>query len=79
VQVPQGRRPRVAVGAAPRRQRGGVDPPGDREGDGPVVVQTGPGGARRLHDEVICSAIVLHGAVRCNDDLLQFKTRFEWC
>jgi hypothetical protein len=44
-----------------------------------VVVQTGPGGARRLHDEVICSAIVLHGAVRCNDDLLQFKTRFEWC
>ena len=28
--------------------------------------------------DVICSAIVLHGAVRINDELLQFKTRFEW-
>ena len=28
--------------------------------------------------DVICSAIVLHGAVRINDELLQFKTRLEW-
>ena len=34
-----------------------------------------------LEDEfldVIWSAIVLHGPVRINDELLQFKTRFEW-
>ena len=28
--------------------------------------------------DVIWSAIVLHGPVRINDELLQFKTRFEW-
>ena len=51
--------------AATTSPDGGVSP-SDREGDGAVVVETGPRVARRLHDKVICSAIVLHGTVRIN-------------